>query len=286
MEDLIQIKKLPKSEIEISITIPWKEVKDLYNLLLERAISQTQLKGFRKGKAPKKLVEEKIDKNKIYSQVTQDLILKYYQDAIVKYNLKPIVNPKVEIISSEENTDWKIKILICEEPEVKLGNYKEEISKLNKSGRIWVPGKSENQQKEKADQKEEKLQKIINWILENAKIEFSQLLIEQEVTRKLSQLIEETQKLGITLEQYLVSTGKTVEIIREEYKNQVIESWKLELALNKISDEQNIVVENNEIEELIEKAGSEEEKNKLNNQRYLLASLLRRQKTLDFLVNL
>ena len=284
----ITIKKLPKSEVEIIIVIPWEEIKITYEKLVERAASELQIKGFRKGKVPKKIVEENLDKSKIYSQVIQELIPNYYEEALRKNNLNPIVNPEITLVSSKENSDWEIKILICEKPQINLGNYKEELSKLNKTSDIWVPATQTGKepQKDQQKKKDEKIQEIIKWLLENTKIELSDILIEQEVNRRLSELIDQTQKLGLTVEQYLISSGKTTEILKDEYRKQAYETWLIELALNQIADEENIVVDNKEIEETIQKIPSEEEKRKLEAQRYLLASIIRRQKTLDFLASL
>ncbi len=66
----------------------------------------------------------------------------------------------------------------------------------------------------------------------------------------------------------------------------VWEDLKVEFALQKIAEEEKIVVEDKEIEEAIQKAKDETEKKHLESNRYLLASILRQQKTLDFIKNL
>jgi len=281
----IKIKKLPKSEVEIIITIPWEEIKKSYDNFFEKAAAEIQIKGFRKGKAPKKIIEEQLDKSKIYSQVIQEIIPKYYEEIIKTNNFRPLITPKITLVSAEENSDWEVKILICEEPQLDLGNYKDSLAKLNKNVKIWVPGEKQKEE-DKNKNKEEKIQKIVKWFLENIKIELSDLVIEEEVNRRLSELIEQTQKVGLTVDQYLASIQKTPEELKNEYRKQALEIWQLELILNKISEEEKIVVENKEIDELIQKVPSEEEKRALEEKRYLLASVIRRQKTLDFLANL
>lgn len=285
MEGKITIKKLPKSEVEILITIPWEEIKKTYEEELEKAALGIQIKGFRKGKAPMKLVEEKIDRSKIYSEVISKTIPLYYQESLNKNNLKPITSPKITLSSAEEGKDWEVKILIAEKPEVNLGNYKDELRKINKSSKIWIPGEDKKEEPNQKN-KEERIQKILKWLLGNIKIEISNLIIEEEVNRKLAELIDQTQKLGLTVEQYLSSTNKTPESLKEEYRLQAEELWKLEFILGEVADKENLVIENKEIEELIQKTKDEEQRKNLESQRYLLASLLRRQKTLDFLINL
>lgn len=289
MTENMVIKKLGKSETEISLSIPWKDILVNYEKVVTKTASDSQIKGFRKGKAPKKLVEETLDKSKIYTLVIQEILPTYYEKAIKDNNLKPISSPKVALKSAKENEDWQVSILVAEKPSIDLGNYKEEIAKLNKSSDIWVPGKGEEKKAEEKDpkiKKDEKIQTDIKWLLENIKIEISDLLIEEEVNRRLSQLLEQTQKLGLTVEQYLNSTGKTVESIKEEYKKEALNLWQVEFILEAIADKENLTVEESEINELIEKSGSEDEKKALSSQKYLLASVVRRQKTLDFLAGL
>lgn len=292
MNGNIEIKKLAKAETEIILHLPWEEIKNKYEEVVNKSATDAQIKGFRKGKAPKKLVEETLDKSKVYSLVVQEILPSYYETAIKDNNLKPIVNPKVSLDSAKENENWEVRILIAEKPQFSLGNYKEEIVKINKSAEIWVPGKDEGKKDKENDpqaiqkKKDEKIQAALKWLSENIKMDFSDLIIEEEVNRRLSQLVEQTQKLGLTIEQYLVSTGKSVDQIKSEYQKEAASLWQIEFILEEISDKENLTVEEKEINELIEKAGSEEEKKALTTQKYLLASVVRRQKTLDFLANL
>lgn len=284
----IKFNKLPKSETEILLTIPWIEIKKTFDEVVADSAKGMELKGFRKGKAPKKLIEENLDKNKVYSEVIQRIIPKYYQQAVQNQNLKPIASPKISLVSAKEEKDWEVKILVAEKPEINLGNYKEELKKLNQTAKIWLPGKDspKETEEEKKAKDEEKIQKVIKWLSENIKIEVSDLLIEEEVNRRLSGLIDQTSKLGLTVDQYLSSTGKNAEEIKNEYRRQANEMWRLEFILSEISDLEKIAVEGKEIDELIQKTASEEEKKNLESQKYLLASVLRRQKTLDFLASL
>lgn len=65
-----------------------------------------------------------------------------------------------------------------------------------------------------------------------------------------------------------------------------IQDIKTEFVLQKIAQDENITVEEKELDEAIQKAKDAQEKAYLEQNRYLLASILRQQKTLDFLKNL
>jgi trigger factor len=123
-------------------------------------------------------------------------------------------------------------------------------------------------------------------LLESVTAEIPAILIENETDRLLSQTLDDVKKLGMTLDQYLASTGKKPEDLRNEYRKKADQDIKLEFALLKIAEEEKIAVEEKEIEEAIKAAKSDDEKKNLETNKYLLANILRQQKTLDFLKNL
>ena len=112
------------------------------------------------------------------------------------------------------------------------------------------------------------------------------MLVDQEVDRLLSQTLNEIKSLGLSLDQYLASTKKTPEQLRAEYAQKAESDIKIEFALQKIAEAEKIVVEEKEVEEAITKAKSDQERASLESNKYLLANILRQQKTLDFLKNL
>jgi len=281
------LKKLSDNTIEILVKVPLGKIEKEYGQILAQLQKTTEVAGFRKGKAPLSQVEKAVGKEKIYNETIKSLIPKIYSQVIQKHQLHPIINPKIELISAQEGKDWQIKFTVCETPEIDLGNYKEEIKKITAKNKIWTPTKGEQVKKQdEANREVKETQKIIKALLKNVKITIPQILIENEVNQKLASLIEKTEKLGLTLEQYLSSLGKTAEQIKKEYQKESHDNWCLELILNKIADQEKITVDKEEIDKIITKAKNEKEKENLSRQSYILASVLRRQKTLEFLQNL
>ncbi|OGG13331.1 hypothetical protein A2773_00860 [Candidatus Gottesmanbacteria bacterium RIFCSPHIGHO2_01_FULL_39_10] len=281
------LKNLPKNTVELEISIPWSDIKSTYDEVLQEVIKEAELPGFRKGKAPKNLVVEKVDKTKIYEEVIKKVVPKSYAESVKTHSLKPISSPKVEVLEAKEGNDWKIKALVAQKPKVNLKNYKEKISKLNreKAVKIWLPGQAKEKNKE-AESKKPTLDEIMSTLLSEVDAEVSDLLVDEEANRLLSNLLDQTQKLGMTVEQYLTAKGKTTESIRAEYAKEAQKNLTLELALAEIADSENIIVTDEDINKLIEKATDSKEKEKLKSQSYYLAHLLRQQKTIDFLYSL
>lgn len=282
------VKHLDDGSLQLTITVPWAQVAEVYEHVVEETVQNAEIQGFRKGKAPRKLVEEKLDKTKTYEHVLQDLIPKAYSDAVTEQKLHPIVNPKVELVEATEGKDWVIRATTAERPKVELGEYKKAIKdlKATKANKIWTPGKGEPQKEEKLEDKKPTLDELLKALFESVKVKLPTILLEHEANRLLSDLIDQTKRLGLTVEQYLSSTGRTGESVRKEYEEQARRTLTLEFALEDVADSEGVLISDDDIDTVIKTAKTDEEKKALGEQRYYIASVLRRQKTLDFLAAL
>ncbi len=274
------LQKEPNGTIRLTITIPNSDVQKTWEEVIEEIVKNAEVQGFRRGKAPRKLVEEKVDKEKIREEVLKKLLPIAYTEVIKTQGIRPIINPKIHVEKLEDvslNKDWQFTALTCEAPIIKLGKYKESIQGITAKSKIIIQGK---------EPVPAKFEDIVKALLDNIAAEIPSILVDNETDRLLSQTLEDVKKLGLTLDQYLSSTGKNPEILRTEYRKKAENDIKLEFTLAKIAEEEKIVVEEKEIDEAIKASKSDEERKNLEANRYLLASILRQQKTLDFLKNL
>ena len=276
---------LDESTFELVITLPKKEVEKAHQAALEALAKEVKLPGFRKGKAPVKLIEKKLNPDKIYQKVIEKLIPQAYLDAVKKHSLAPILEPKITLISAKKGEDWVFKATSCQRPKINLGPWKEAVKKINASAKIWTPEKgSQKPTKEEQEvEKQQRLQEIIQKLVKITKIKISPFLIENELTKRLVSLVDQLQATGLTLEKYLASKGKKIEELKKEYQKEIETNLKLDLVLEKIANEAKIQVETEEINQIIKKA-PKQKKEQINP--YLLAQILRRQKTLDYLLGL
>jgi len=280
------LNRLNDGVCEISIQIPWNDINNAYESVVENSVKKAEVPGFRQGKAPRKIVEKNLDKSKVYEEVIRELIPKVYDQAVKDLNLRPIMIPKIELAEAREGKDWTVIARTCEKPEIQLNGYKEKVSELNagKRKKIWLPGE---EKEEKQDQSNKpSLDEILQVIAETVKIPLPSILVEEEVNRMLSDLIDQTKKLGLSVDQYLASTNRTSESIRTEYEKQAIKTLTLEFALETIAEKETITVSDDDITKAIDQAKTDADKVALSKQKYYLASILRRRKTLDFLASL
>ena len=273
-----EITRQEDGTIVLNITIPHSLIKKTTEDVIIQTAQEASIPGFRKGKAPKKLVADKIDKGKVKEETLGKLLPQAYAEAVKKHDIKPILNPRIHVDELSDDKDWQFTASTCEAPEVDLDNYKEEIKKLTAKSKIIVPGKEERG--------EIPVNELLNTLIQGTKIKVSKIIVEQEVERLLAQTLDEIKRLGLTLDQYLSSTKKTAEDLRKEYEKKALSDIKLEFALSKIAEEEKISVSEKDVEDAIKSAKDESERKGLEANRYLLASIIRQQKTLDFIKNL
>lgn len=263
--------------IELTVTIPADLVAKTKIEVIEEHVKEATLPGFRKGMAPKVMVEKSLDQDHLREDTLRKLLPQGYSDAVNEHKILPIINPKIHVEKLEDAKDWVFKAFTCEAPKITLGNYKEAVKKITAKSKIIIPGK---------EQAPVSFEEISKELINHATITIPDVITDSEVERLLSQTLDEVKKLGLTLDQYLASTGRNVDSLRGEYRIKAQNDIKLEFILQEIAKTEGIKVEEKEIDEAIAQAKTDAERQNLSTNRSLLSNIIRQQKTLDFLRSL
>lgn len=271
--------------IQVTLTIPHELVQTKKEDALRALTEKLDIPGFRKGKAPRDIAQKRIDKQDLYNEMLSRLLPDVYADSVQEHNLRPILAPRFEILSISDDDAWTVRAVTCELPTVEIGDYKKAVKEELQLKKIWTPTNGD-ETREKEETQEDKEQKVLDAIIKSAKAQIPQVLVEEEVNHKLSKLVDQTQRLGLTVEQYLASTGKTIEGLRAEIAQQAQESIKLELALNQIADVENVTVEEAEVDQLVKASGGNKTEHVNPQQKAMISGVLKRRKALDRLIGL
>jgi len=276
------IVKTSAKGFELTLTIPWNDVQKIYAEVVDEAVENSEITGFRKGKAPRELVLKQLEKGKIYGEVVNRILPQAYSDAVVQNSLSPIIAPKVTILAAEENKDWQFKAVACERPDVDLANYKDEIKGITAKKSIVLLGDKDKP----AAKKDELVGEVLQKLLAVCQMEVPPPLLESEVSRQLANLVDDVRGAGLTLEQYLASKNITSEQLQANFRSSAESSLKLEFILEAAAEDLKIEVPDSDVEAILDKESDQEKKKALRNQFEAIRSLLRREKTLTKLTNL
>jgi len=274
--------------IQITFSLPQEAVKKTREAVVADLAKDVEVPGFRKGKAPVAKAEGQIPLETIIQKVVGRLLPQALGEAITQNKLKLAIYPHIHVLKADADKPWQVVAETCELPSISLGNYKEVVRGAVKAKEIWTPEKG-SKEKEKELSREEKQQEVIKILLSSIKINIPKILIEEEVNGRLTNLLDRIEKLGLGLEGYLASLGKTPDTLRGEYKKQAEETIALDLILDKIGGEEGIKITEGQIDEVITASAADPSlRDKLNTpeQRRLISGVLRRRSSLDSLTSL
>lgn len=248
------IKKDPNGTITFDLTIPKAKIAEEYQHALLEVAKTTQIKGFRPGKAPIKMVESQVDKSRLYSHVLDHVLSPAYSEVIHEHKLIPLVEPRVTPKGMEEGKDWVMEVVVAVSPKINLGDY----SKIVTSA-IKKHGKEHKEDKDAKPEalKDHKLNVIFDALLDGIKFDVAPLLIEEETKSALTRLSSQLSSLKLSIVDYAKSIKKTTEELVEEYKKSAEANLKLEFILQKLIEDKKPEVTEAEVAKMKPQKGQE-----------------------------
>lgn len=119
-----QVEKQEKNIVKLNIEVPAQEAVDAYNRAVQRISQHINIPGFRRGKAPRPIVEQNVGKERIKYEALESMLPRVFQEVIKENNYDIVTQPSVDSYEFNIGEDLKIKATIELRPEVKLGEYK------------------------------------------------------------------------------------------------------------------------------------------------------------------
>lgn len=113
-----------ENEATLKITAPAAEVNAGYKKAVQKIADQANIPGFRKGKAPRAIIEMHYGKEAVKQEAFEIVANKAYSEALDQEKLIPVSDPKVEASTFEEGKDMELTIKVTLKPEPELGEYK------------------------------------------------------------------------------------------------------------------------------------------------------------------
>ncbi len=117
-----KIKKLPKSEVEITVTVPEEIIEQATKKACDDISKEVKVKGFRPGHVPHHVLEQYVSKEYINAHAQERAIQKSYADVVIKEKLQVVSRPQVNI---ESETPLTYKAVVAVMPEVEIPSYKD-----------------------------------------------------------------------------------------------------------------------------------------------------------------
>ncbi len=128
----VTVEKLENSMAKLKITVSAEQLEKAIEKAYKKNKNRIQIPGFRKGKAPRKMIEQMYGKGVFYEDAANDLIEEEYPKAVEECGEDVVSSPKIDVEQLEAGNEFVFTAEVALKPPVKLGKYKGiEVDKMD-----------------------------------------------------------------------------------------------------------------------------------------------------------
>lgn len=117
------VETLPDSKVKLHVEITAADFEPAIDAAFKKLAHEVKLPGFRPGKAPRKLLEQRLGSNVAREQALRDSLPEYYAEAVLAEGLDAIAAPELEITGGGEDGDVSFEAVVQVRPEVEIDGY-------------------------------------------------------------------------------------------------------------------------------------------------------------------
>ena len=119
--------RIPDSQVRLEIEVEPERVQQSVEKAYRKIVGRVNIPGFRRGKAPRHIVERLVGKEALFQEGLEDLVGDVYSQALKDLDLHPVAQPDVDLEPKAEDLKpgepLTVKATVSVEPEIQLGDY-------------------------------------------------------------------------------------------------------------------------------------------------------------------
>lgn len=120
----VQVEKLERNMAKLTVEVPAEDVEKAIQGAYQKTKKSINIPGFRKGKAPRQLIEKMYGKEVFYSDAVDVMLPKAYSDAVEECGEEIVSYPKIDVVQIESGKPFIFTAEVAVKPAVTLGEYK------------------------------------------------------------------------------------------------------------------------------------------------------------------
>ena len=120
----LQVEKMEKNMAKLTIEVSAEDLDKAMQNAYQKAKGRISIPGFRKGKAPRKMIEQMYGKGVFLEDAANALIPEHYSKALAECDLEIVSQPKIDVTQVEPGKPFIFTAEVATKPEVTLGDYK------------------------------------------------------------------------------------------------------------------------------------------------------------------
>lgn len=120
----VQVEKLEKNMAKLTIEVPAEELEAALEKAYQKNKNRINIPGFRKGKAPRRMIEKMYGEGIFYEDAANSLIPDAYTKAVEECEEVIVSQPEISVVQIEKGNPFIFTAEVAVKPEVTLGDYK------------------------------------------------------------------------------------------------------------------------------------------------------------------
>lgn len=120
----VQVEKLEKNMAKLTVEVSAEEVEKAIQTAYQKAKKSINIPGFRKGKAPRQLIEKMYGKEIFYNDAIDAMLPTAYANAMDECGEEIVSRPEIDVVQMESGKPFIFTATVAVKPEVTLGEYK------------------------------------------------------------------------------------------------------------------------------------------------------------------
>ena len=122
--EIIRNEKVAENTVELEFKVSAEEFEKALTAAFRKANKEITVPGFRKGKAPRNVVEKMFGQEIFFNDAIDEILPQAYEDAVKEAGLVVVARPELDIPTCSKEEGFTVKAVLTTYPEVKLGQYK------------------------------------------------------------------------------------------------------------------------------------------------------------------
>ncbi|GGG72181.1 trigger factor [Corynebacterium pelargi] len=117
------VEKLSETRVKLTVEVPFEELKSEIDQAYAALSQQINIPGFRRGKAPRQLIDARVGRGPVLEQVVNDMLPSRYQQACEEHELAVVGQPSIDITKIEDNELVEFTAEVDIRPEIKVPDF-------------------------------------------------------------------------------------------------------------------------------------------------------------------